>query len=89
MDISAIPVIKKKSHLPIVADPSHGVGIRDKVIPMARAAVAAGADGIMVEVHNDPDHALSDGAQSLYPEQFAQMMKEVRMIAQAINRNIA
>jgi 3-deoxy-7-phosphoheptulonate synthase len=89
MDISAIPVIKKKSHLPIIADPSHGVGIRDKVIPMARAAVAAGADGIMVEVHNDPDHALSDGAQSLYPEQFAQMMKEVRMIAQAINRNIA
>ena len=89
MDISAIPVIKKKSHLPIVADPSHGVGIRDKVIPMARASVAAGADGIMVEVHNDPDHALSDGGQSLYPEQFAQMMKEVRLIAQAINRNIA
>jgi 3-deoxy-7-phosphoheptulonate synthase len=89
MDISAIPVIKKRSHLPIVADPSHGVGIRDKVIPMARASVAAGADGIMVEVHHDPDHALSDGAQSLYPDQFAQMMKEVRMIAQAINRNIA
>ena len=89
MDISAIPVIKKKSHLPIVADPSHGVGIRDKVIPMARASVAAGADGIMVEVHNDPDHALSDGGQSLYPEQFAQMMKEVRLIAQAIDRNIA
>jgi 3-deoxy-7-phosphoheptulonate synthase len=89
MDISAIPVIKKKSHLPIFADPSHGVGIRDKVIPMARASVAAGADGIMVEVHNDPNHALSDGAQSLYPEQFAQMMKEVRMIAQAINRTIA
>ncbi len=89
MDISAIPVIKKKSHLPIIADPSHGVGIRDKVIPMARASVAAGADGIMVEVHNNPDHALSDGAQSLYPDQFAQMMKEVRIIAQAINRNIA
>jgi len=89
MDISAIPVIKKKSHLPIVADPSHGVGIRDKVIPMARASVAAGADGIMVEVHHDPDHALSDGAQSLYPDQFTQMMKEVRMIAQAIDRNIA
>jgi 3-deoxy-7-phosphoheptulonate synthase len=89
MDISAIPVIKKKSHLPIVADPSHGVGIRDKVIPMARASVAAGADGIMVEVHHDPDHALSDGAQSLYPDQFAQMMKEVRMIAHAIDRNIA
>ncbi|MGA3288172.1 MAG: 3-deoxy-7-phosphoheptulonate synthase [Bacteroidota bacterium] len=89
MDISAIPVVKKKSHLPIVADPSHGIGIRDKVIPMARAAVAAGADGIIVEVHHDPDHALSDGAQSLYPNQFSQMMKEVRMIAQAIERFIA
>ena len=89
MDISAIPVIKKKSHLPIIADPSHGIGIRDKVIPMARAAVAAGADGIIVEVHHDPDHALSDGAQSLYPDQFSQMMKEVRMIAQAIDRSIA
>jgi 3-deoxy-7-phosphoheptulonate synthase len=89
MDISAIPVIKKKSHLPIVADPSHGVGIRDKVIPMARASVAAGADGIMVEVHHDPVRALSDGPQSLYPDQFAQMMKEIRLIAQAINRNIA
>jgi len=88
MDISAIPVVKKKSHLPIVADPSHGVGIRDKVIPMARAAIAAGADGILVEVHHDPDHALSDGAQSLYPDQFAQMMKEVRIIAQAIERSI-
>jgi 3-deoxy-7-phosphoheptulonate synthase len=88
MDISAIPVIKKKSHLPIIADPSHGIGIRDKVIPMARAAVAAGADGIMVEVHHDPDHALSDGAQSLYPDQFAQMMKELRVIAQVINRAI-
>jgi 3-deoxy-7-phosphoheptulonate synthase len=89
MDISAIPVIKKKSHLPIVADPSHGIGIRDKVIPMARAAVAAGADGIIVEVHHDPDHALSDGAHSLYPNQFSQMMKEIRMIAQAIERFIA
>jgi 3-deoxy-7-phosphoheptulonate synthase len=89
MDISAIPVIKKKSHLPIVADPSHGVGIRDKVIPMARASVAAGADGIMVEVHHDPVRALSDGPQSLYPDQFAQMMKEIRLIAQAINRHIA
>ena len=89
MDISAIPVVKKKSHLPIFADPSHGVGIRDKVIPMARAAVAAGADGIMVEVHQDPDHALSDGAQSLCPEQFTQMMKETRLIAAAIGRSIA
>jgi 3-deoxy-7-phosphoheptulonate synthase len=89
MDISAIPVVKKKSHLPIIADPSHGVGMRDKVIPMARAAVAAGADGIMVEVHHDPSHALSDGPQSLFPDQFTQMMKEIRMIAQAINRYIA
>lgn len=89
MDIGAIPVVKKKSHLPIVADPSHAIGIRDKVIPMARAAVAAGADGILVEVHNDPDHAKSDGAQSLFPDQFSQMMKEVRLIAEAIGRSIA
>ncbi|MCX6134091.1 MAG: 3-deoxy-7-phosphoheptulonate synthase [Ignavibacteriales bacterium] len=88
LDISAIPVVKKKSHLPVFADPSHGIGIRDKVIPMARACVAAGADGIMVEVHNDPDHAKSDGAQSLFPDQFAQMMKEVRMIAVAIGRTL-
>jgi 3-deoxy-7-phosphoheptulonate synthase len=70
LDISAIPVVKKLSHLPILVDPSHGTGRRDKVIPMARAAVAAGADGLLIEVHNDPDKALSDGAQSLYPEQF-------------------
>jgi len=89
LDIGAIPVVHKKSHLPIIADPSHGIGIRDKVIPMARACVAAGADGIIVEVHNDPDHALSDGAQSLFPDQFSQMMKEVRMIADAIGRSIA
>jgi 3-deoxy-7-phosphoheptulonate synthase len=88
LDIGAIPVVHKKSHLPIIADPSHGIGIRDKVIPMARACVAAGADGIIVEVHNDPDHALSDGAQSLFPDQFSQMMKEVRMIADAIGRSI-
>jgi 3-deoxy-7-phosphoheptulonate synthase len=88
LDIGAIPVVQKKSHLPVIADPSHGIGIRDKVIPMARACVAAGADGIIVEVHNDPDHALSDGAQSLFPDQFLQMMKEVRMIAEAIGRTI-
>ncbi|GJQ19770.1 MAG: 3-deoxy-7-phosphoheptulonate synthase [Bacteroidia bacterium] len=88
MDIGAIPVIKKKSHLPIVADPSHGIGIRDKVIPMARAAVAAGADGLLIEVHNDPDHAKSDGAQSLFPDQFSEMMAEVRIIAQAIGRRV-
>ncbi|MBI3580357.1 MAG: 3-deoxy-7-phosphoheptulonate synthase [Ignavibacteriales bacterium] len=89
LDIGAIPVIKKKSHLPIIADPSHGIGIRDKVIPMARACVAAGADGIIVEVHHDPDHAKSDGAQSLFPDQFEQLMKEVRIIAEAIGRHIA
>mgnify|MGYP001558768018 CR=1 FL=1 len=89
MDISSIPVVHKRSHLPVIADPSHGTGIRDKVIPMARAAVAAGADGIMVEVHHDPDRAFSDGAQSLYPKQFAQLMKEVRLIAKAIGRTIA
>src|ERR1700719_1642082 len=89
MDISAIPVVKKLSHLPIVGDPSHGTGRRDKVIPMARAAVAAGADGLLIEVHNDPDHALSDGAQSLDPEQFARLMGELRIIAPAIGRRIA
>jgi 3-deoxy-7-phosphoheptulonate synthase len=89
LDIAAIPVIQKLSHLPIVADPSHGTGRRDKVAPMARAAVAAGADGLLIEVHNDPDHALSDGAQSLDPGQFAQLMKEVRIIAPAVGRTIA
>jgi len=89
MDISAIPVVHAKSHLPIIADPSHGIGIRDKVIPMARAAVAAGADGIIVEVHHDPDHAKSDGAQSLFPNQFEEMMKQLRAIAEAIGRTLA
>jgi 3-deoxy-7-phosphoheptulonate synthase len=88
MDISAIPVVKKLSHLPIVADPSHGTGRRDKVAPMARAAVAAGADGLLVEVHPDPDHALSDGAQSLRPEQFEELMGQLRMIAPAVGRTI-
>ena len=88
MDISAIPVVKSLSHLPIVADPSHGTGRRDKVLPMARAAVAAGADGLLVEVHHDPDHALSDGAQSLRPHQFAEMMEQVRRIAQAVDRTV-
>ena len=86
MDISAIPIIKKLSHLPIIADPSHGTGLRDKVIPMARAALAAGADGIMVEVHHDPEMALSDGPQSIYPEQFAELMAQLRIIAPAIGR---
>ena len=88
LDISAIPVIQKLSHLPIVVDPSHGTGRRDKVPPMARAAVAAGADGLLIEVHPDPDKALSDGAQSLYLEQFEQLMKELRMIAPAVGRTI-
>jgi len=88
MDISAIPVVKKLSHLPIVADPSHGTGRRDKVAPMARAAVAAGADGLLIEVHPDPDHALSDGAQSLRPEQFEELMQQLRMIAPAVGRSI-
>jgi 3-deoxy-7-phosphoheptulonate synthase len=88
-DIAAIPVIKKLSHLPMIGDPSHGTGRRDKVAPMARAAVAAGADGLLIEVHNDPDHALSDGAQSLDPGQFEQLMGELRIIAPAIGRRIA
>src|SRR6201996_7921321 len=88
-DIAAIPAVKKLSHLPMMGDPSHGTGRRDKVAPMARAAVAAGADGLLIEVHNDPDHALSDGAQSLDPEQFAQLMGELRIIAPAIGRRVA
>ena len=88
LDISAIPVIQKYSHLPIVVDPSHGTGRRDKVPPMARAAVAAGADGLLIEVHPDPEKAVSDGAQSLYVEQFEQLMKELRMIAPAVGRTV-
>src|SRR5437762_1659516 len=88
-DLTAIAVVHKLSHLPIIADPAHGTGLRDKVIPMARAAIAAGADGIMVEVHPNPEEALSDGAQSLYPDQFAQLMREVRIIAEAIGRRVA
>jgi 3-deoxy-7-phosphoheptulonate synthase len=88
MDIAAIPVIKQLSHLPVVADPSHGTGRRDKVGAMARAAVAAGADGLLIEVHQDPERALSDGAQSLYPDQFVQLMSEARMIAPAVGRRI-
>jgi 3-deoxy-7-phosphoheptulonate synthase len=87
-DIAAIPVIKKLSHLPMMGDPSHGTGRRDKVAPMARAAVAAGADGLLIEVHNDPDHALSDGAQSLDPGQFERLMGELRIIAPAIGRRV-
>src|SRR5688572_29219961 len=88
LDISAIPVVQKLSHLPIIVDPSHGTGKRDKVAPMARAAVAAGADGLIIEVHCDPDHALSDGAQSMFPAQFDRLMAELRIIAPAIGRSI-
>jgi 3-deoxy-7-phosphoheptulonate synthase len=89
LDLSAIPVVHGLSHLPIIADPSHGTGHRDMVMPMAKAAVAGGADGLLVEVHPTPDRALSDGAQSLYPEQFERLMKEVRLIAEAIGRRVA
>ncbi len=89
MDISAIPIIKKLSHLPMAADPSHGTGRRDKVPPMARAALAAGCDALLIEVHPSPDHALSDGAQSLYFEQFRKLMEELRIIALAVGRTVA
>ena len=86
LDISAIPIIKKLSHLPIIADPSHATGLRDKVAPLARAAIAAGADGLIIEVHTDPDNALSDGAQSLFPKQFEKLMSELVVIAQAVEK---
>jgi 3-deoxy-7-phosphoheptulonate synthase len=88
LDVSAIPIVKQLSHLPILVDPSHGTGRRDKVAPMARAAAAAGADGLLIEVHCDPDHALSDGAQSMFPAQFERLMAELRIIAPAIGRSI-
>ncbi len=88
LDLTAIPVVKSLSHLPIIADPSHGTGIRSMVIPMARAAVAAGADGLLIEVHPDPPRALSDGAQSLYPEQFEDLVREMDVIARAIGRGL-
>ncbi len=87
-DLSAIPVVHKRSHLPVIADPSHATGLRDKVLPMARAAVAAGADGIMVEVHNEPEKALSDGPQALLPDQFFDLMKQVKLIAEVIGRKM-
>ncbi|MEX2177645.1 MAG: 3-deoxy-7-phosphoheptulonate synthase [Gemmatimonadaceae bacterium] len=87
-DLTAIPIVQRLSHLPMIADPSHGTGLRDKVTPMARAAVAAGADGVMIEVHPDPDRALSDGAQSLFPDQFASLVGELRVIAHAIGRRV-
>jgi 3-deoxy-7-phosphoheptulonate synthase len=88
LDIAAIPVINKLSHLPIIADPSHAVGRRDKVMPVARAIVAAGGDGVLIEVHHDPEKAVCDGPQSLYPDQFARLMDELRIIVPAVGRSI-
>jgi 3-deoxy-7-phosphoheptulonate synthase len=88
-DVSAIPVLKKLSHLPVVADPSHATGRRDKVPPLAQAAVAAGVDALLIEVHNDPENALCDGAQSLLPDQFGLLMKRLRLIAEAVDRSVA
>jgi 3-deoxy-7-phosphoheptulonate synthase len=88
-DLTAIPLVQRLSHLPIIGDPSHGTGLRDKVIPMARAAVAAGADGVIVEVHPNPDRAMSDGGQSLFPDQFARLVTELRAISGAIGRSVA
>jgi 3-deoxy-7-phosphoheptulonate synthase len=88
LDISAIPVLNKLSHLPVIGDPSHAVGLRDKVMPLARAVVAAGGDGLLIEVHHDPEKAVCDGPQSLYPEQFARLMDELRIIVPAVGRSI-
>lgn len=87
-DLSAIPVVHKKSHLPVIADPSHATGYRDQVPPMARAAVAAGADGLMIEIHHDPEHAFSDGPQALLPDTYLKLIDELKTIANAIGRDI-
>jgi 3-deoxy-7-phosphoheptulonate synthase len=88
LDLSIVPAVQRLSHLPIVVDPSHGTGKRNKVLPLSRAAVAVGADGLLVEVHHDPDHALSDGMQSIFPDQFAELMSEIRQIAAILQRNV-
>jgi 3-deoxy-7-phosphoheptulonate synthase len=88
LDLNAIPYIKQRTHLPVIVDPSHGTGIRDLVTPMALAAIACGADGLMIEVHNDPAAALSDGAQSLYPAQFEALMRAAAPVAQAVGRTL-
>ena len=88
LDLSLIPAVQRLSHLPILVDPSHGTGKRNKVLPMARAAIAVGADGLMVEVHHDPDHALSDGPQSIVPEQFGTLMSEILQIAAVLHRGV-
>lgn len=89
LDLSIVPAVQRLSHLPILVDPSHGTGKRNKVTPLSRAAVAVGADGLMVEVHNDPDRALSDGPQSLFPDQFDRLMEEVRQIAGVVGRSMS
>jgi 3-deoxy-7-phosphoheptulonate synthase len=88
LDLSIVPAVQRLSHLPIVVDPSHGTGKRNKVTPLSRAAVAVGADGLIVEVHHDPDKALSDGMQSLYPDQFDELMMQVRQIAAVLGRTV-
>jgi 3-deoxy-7-phosphoheptulonate synthase len=89
LDLSAVPVAKSRSHLPILVDPSHGTGRREHVLPMARAAVAAGADGLLIEVHIEPDRAISDGAQTITPAQFSEVMRQVRRVAEAVDRGLA
>jgi len=88
LDLSVVPAVQRLSHLPIVVDPSHGTGKRNKVTPLSRAAIAVGADGLMVEVHPEPDKALSDGMQSLYPDQFDELMAQVRQIAPVVRRTV-
>jgi len=88
LDINAVPVLKQLSHLPVIVDPSHGTGRRELVAPVSKASIAAGADGLIIEVHNNPEVAVSDGAQSLLPEQFSQLMTELRKIAEAVGRSI-
>jgi 3-deoxy-7-phosphoheptulonate synthase len=88
LDLSIVPAVQKVSHLPILVDPSHGTGKRDKVLPLSRAAIAVGADGLIVEVHHDPDRALSDGMQSLFPDQFDELMAEIRQIAPVVHRTV-
>ncbi|MFA6989874.1 MAG: 3-deoxy-7-phosphoheptulonate synthase [Candidatus Gastranaerophilaceae bacterium] len=88
LDISAIPVVKKLSHLPVIVDPSHGTGLRDKVVPMSRAAIAAGADGLMIEVHYEPNKAICDGAQSLFPHQYAELVEQLKIIAPVVGKRL-
>ena len=88
LDVAAIPAVKRLSHLPIIADPSHAAGQRDKVLPLARASIAVGADGLMVEVHDQPNEALSDGNQALLPEQFIELMEEIRLLAPVLDRQV-